>query len=388
MSGNLKNNSSTNLQIRRDVYKAIDKGIGYLTLQQSSNGCWFDPAGSPSVGMTALAVIALHKFNLINTEDGNRANKGSFNGNIDRAVLFLLKYVDKDGLLSQPNQFYSGYEVPLVLKVLLEVDNRKYKKEIEILKRQILLTQLTENYKWQGAERMDRTNWRYGSWNYNESPQIDPDISVHIFNLDSLRLVGTDDVKGAIERASVFLRRCQNLKSENDLQNSLNDGGFKHAPFLGKAGTVDLDNGEVGILSYGSVTCDGLLGLIYVGAGRDYKPFQAGIEWLKENYALDRNPGMGKDTKDEKQLKEERNVCLFYYYRSLAKLFDALNEDTFVDKKGTKHSWANELAERIIYLQRQDGSWCNSSTTMWEGYPPLATVFNLDSLQTLRKWLR
>ena len=27
MSGNLKNNSSTNLQIRRDVYKAIDKGI-------------------------------------------------------------------------------------------------------------------------------------------------------------------------------------------------------------------------------------------------------------------------------------------------------------------------------------------------------------------------
>jgi squalene-hopene/tetraprenyl-beta-curcumene cyclase len=47
---------------------------------------------------------------------------------------------------------------------------------------------------------------------------------------------------------------------------------------------------------------------------------------------------------------------LFYYDHSFAKTLAALGEDEFVDDKGVKHNWRNDLLDALAEAQQEDGS--------------------------------
>lgn len=71
------------------------------------------------------------------------------------------------------------------------------------------------------------------------------------------------------------------------------------------------------------------------------------------------------------------NQGLFYYFDILARALTAAEVESFEHPDGTKVFWKNELAKRLLELQKPDGSWCNENNRFWEGDPVLCTSFAL-----------
>jgi squalene-hopene/tetraprenyl-beta-curcumene cyclase len=60
----------------------------------------------------------------------------------------------------------------------------------------------------------------------------------------------------------------------------------------------------------------------------------------------------------------------------------AYGEDEFVDGKGQKRNWRNELAQKLVSLQQPDGSWVNKdSNKWWEDKPQLVTAWSVIALE-------
>ncbi|MDI6794471.1 MAG: cycloartenol synthase, partial [bacterium] len=96
-----------------------------------------------------------------------------------------------------------------------------------------------------------------------------------------------------------FIERCQNLPSYNDQEWASDDphnkGGFVYFPGDSKAGEMELPSGKTALRSYGSISYAGLLSYIYADMDRDDPRVKAVFNWLRQNYTLKENPGMGLD---------------------------------------------------------------------------------------------
>jgi len=91
---------------------------------------------------------------------------------------------------------------------------------------------------------------------------------------------------------------------------------------------------------------------------------------MTANYTLDHNPGT------------DAKHGLFYFYNAFAKVMAAYGEDTFVDGTGQTRNWRNELAQKLVSLQAQDGSWVNpDSNKWWENNPHLVTAWTVIALE-------
>jgi squalene-hopene/tetraprenyl-beta-curcumene cyclase len=184
--------------------------------------------------------------------------------------------------------------------------------------------------------------------------------------IDALRAAGNDANSEAIQKALIFVSRCQNLESEHNTTPFAAkdpDGGFYYTPAAGgqsQAGTT----ADGALRSYGSMTYAGLKSMIFAGVGKDDKRVKAATKWLAKNYKLSENPGMG-------------DAGLYYYYQTFAKALDALGEDTFKDADGTEHNWRQELLATLKARQQPDGSWINENARWLEGDPNLDTGYAL-----------
>ena len=115
------------------------------------------------------------------------------------------------------------------------------------------------------------------------------------------------------------------------------------------------------------MTYMGLKSLIYAGLTNEDPRVKAATEWIRKNYRLDQNPGLGQQG-------------LYYYYHTFAKALDALGEDTFLDAAGTRHNWRSELTRKLASEQQADGSWINSQSRWLEADPNLVTGYALLAL--------
>ena len=122
-----------------------------------------------------------------------------------------------------------------------------------------------------------------------------------------------------------------------------------------------------GLRSYGSMTYAGLKSMIYAGVEKDDPRVKAAVEFLKKNYDVDSNPGLGQQG-------------LFYYYNTISKALAALGESNFVDAAGTSHDWKAELRSKLAKLQQADGSWVNETSRWMEGDPNLVGGYVLLAL--------
>jgi squalene-hopene/tetraprenyl-beta-curcumene cyclase len=182
---------------------------------------------------------------------------------------------------------------------------------------------------------------------------------------------GPDDE--AMKKALIFVSRCQNLESEHNttpFAAKVSDGGFYYtAVGDGESFAGKLDDG--GLRSYGSMTYAGLKSMIFAGVGPDDERVQAAVKWLKKNYSIETNPGMG-------------DAGLYYYYHTFAKALDALGQDEFTETDGTKHNWRDELAAELAKRQHDDGSWTNANGRWMEGDANLVTAYALLALSYCR----
>ena len=175
------------------------------------------------------------------------------------------------------------------------------------------------------------------------------------------------------DAAITFVSRCQNLPATSGdwaSDDPDNKGGFVYFPGNTKAGIQELDNGKVALRSYGSISYAGLLSFIYAEMDKEDPRVVAVLEWLSNNYTLDENPGMKLEG-------------LYYYYHTMAKALSAAGVTELKLADGSKVDWRKALAERLLKLQQEDGSWVNTDARWWENEPQLVTGYVMLSLQHL-----
>lgn len=75
---------------------------------------------------------------------------------------------------------------------------------------------------------------------------------------------------------------------------------------------------------------------------------------------------------------------LYYYYDILARALAAADVAALTAPDGRRIDWKRELTEKLIALQKADGSWANANNRFWEADPVLCTSFALITLQLCR----
>ena len=193
---------------------------------------------------------------------------------------------------------------------------------------------------------------------------------------EALRDTGLPADDPALQKALVFVSRCQNLKSEFNDQpwaGKVNDGGFIYTGRPTAASSVagkdrrrrppllrrhDLRRPQEHDLRR---------------PHRRRPPRQGGpARTSRKHYTLDENPGLGQ-------------AGLYYYYQTFAKAMALLGKPTLIDASGKSHDWRADLVAALAKRQNPDGSWVNPADRFMEGDPNLVTAYGLLALAATRR---
>src|SRR4029079_7174522 len=116
-----------------------------------------------------------------------------------------------------------------------------------------------------------------------------------------------------------------------------------------KAGRLE-SNGRSMPRSYGSMNYAAFKSLLYAKRDGNDPRVQQAWAWIRRYYTLEENPNMpGKESKEG----------LFYFSHTFARALKAWGEPVIRDEAGKTHDWRAELCDRLISLQKPDGSWVN-----------------------------
>jgi squalene-hopene/tetraprenyl-beta-curcumene cyclase len=331
------------------LYRAtVSRAIEFLAKRRSQDGSLSSHIG---IGPTAIAALGML-----------RSGRSADDPQIAKSLKYLEDYVQENGGIYTPGGPISTYETCIVMVCFQEANrDHRYDKTLRSAEKFI------RGGQWEEKRGKDKSDLAYGGAGYGG--KSNPDLSNTAFLIDALKSCNAGPDDEAIQRALVFVSRCQNLESEhNTTPNAakVNDGGFYYNPTLSKQDD-DRQTANGGLRSYGSMTYSGLKSMVYAGLTKDDPRVKAAVQWIQKNYVVKSNPGLG-------------NSGLFYYYLTFAKTLDALGFDEVADAKGVKHDWRRELTEELARRQKEDGSWVNTNDRWMEGDANLATAFSLLAL--------
>ena len=342
----------------KDVKAVVDKALEFFKGIQKDAGNFADPrAGEP--GLTALIAAAL-------VRNGVPAD----NPVVAKALKYLEGKVQKDGSIEAVRT--SNYMTCLAIMAFKEANKGgKYTKVIEGAGKYVQSLQF--------ADGLTEDDPNFGGAGYDKpGPRARPDMSNPSFMVEALLAAGVSKDDPVIKRALTYVSRSQNLESE-----------FNKLAFAGKAGADDKGGfvynladandakspkrtADGGLRSEGGMTYAGLKSFLYAGVGKEDKRVKAAVDWIRRHYSVTENPG-------------QKDSGLFYYYHTFAKAMDALGEEPFVDAKGAKHDWRQELFDELKKRQKENGSWVNSNGAFLESEPALATAFAVLALSYCTK---
>ena len=358
----------TDLSLRNEVQRAIDRGLASLQANQNPGGFW-STADHPAI--TALALTAFHG------EPTGRF-KQSTKPELKRAYDFLLACAKPDGGIYQKD--LANYNTAVSMMALLAANQSEYDSILRKARAFLVRSQVDVGEKGKLDSPFDG-GVGYGS-KYDHS-----DLNNTLLALEALyyskHLVAD---KSAAEgrdldwpAAIQFLQNCQNLPGHNSeawaSADAQNKGGFIYYPGHSMAGSVtNSATGRVALRSYGSASYAGLLSYIYADVKRDDPRVVAVLDWLRGNYTLAENPGMGPQG-------------LYYYLHTMTKALAIYGGSELQLKDGKKINWRKEVALKLINLQQKDGSWSNDNNRWWEKDPALATAYAVLSLEIIYRGL-
>ena len=328
----------------------VDRAIHFLfDKAQAADGSFSAQAGP---GVTAVVTAAIL-----------RQGRSPDDPAVAKSLAYVARFVQPDGAVSPPKSNYRNYETCLALMCFSEANrDGRYTKLIAGAERFLKAKQ------WAEPEGIDKSNPYYGGAGYGGKHDR-PDLSNTQFLVEALRAAGAGADDEAMQRALVFVSRCQNLESaHNTLPFAAKnpDGGFIYtAAAGGQSPAGKTPNG--GLRSYGSMTYAGLKSMLYAGVRADDPRVKAARSWIQQHYDLSNNPGMG-------------NVGLYYYYQTFAKALSAAAVGDLVDASGRRHDWRHDLLAELVKRQRPDGSWINTADRWMESDPNLVTGYALLAL--------
>lgn len=331
------------------VKAAREKAIAFLRTTQQDDGSW---TAATSPGVSGLVTTSLLRSG-VSPDDPM----------IQKALKHLLSFRQADGGIYNPKSSHGNYETSIVLMALAEANKSGQHTSTIAAARDYL-----KKLQWDESEGINRSDVKFGGAGYGKTGDR-PDLSNTTFLLDALKAAGVAADDPAMQNALVFVSRCQNLETEantTEFAAKVNDGGFYYTPAAGGSSQAGMDE-RGGLRSYGSMTYAGLKSMIYAGLKPDDPRVKAATEWLRKNYTLRENPGMGQQG-------------LYYYYHTFAKALAAVGQPTFSDAKGVAHPWKKELGEHLLTLQGENGAWLNKEPRWMEGDANMATAYALLTL--------
>lgn len=335
----------------------VGKAVTFLKGSQDQNGGW---STDKSPGVTGIVVTGLLKSGKVTARDPV----------VEKGLKYIEALVNpKAGHIAgaDPKVQLQNYVTCVNVMALVEA-KRADKYETVIGNAVKFLKQL----QWDEGEGKDKKDTFYGGAGYDSKSR--PDLSNTQFFLDALKSAGIPKDDPALQKAMVFVSRCQNLPGEHNDQpwaTKIKDATFIYTPATGGVTKViDTANPDEGIPGYGSMTYAGIKSLIYCGVDKNDERVAKAYEWIRKNYSVEKNPGMPGERGD---------WGLYYYYHTMAKCLNTMGLDYVEDDKGVKHDWRKDIAEALARRQQPNGSWVNNNHWM-EADPNLVTGYALMAL--------
>lgn len=333
----------------KELAASQKKAIEFLKTAQAADGSWTSPEAPGISGLVAYSLL--------------RSGVKPDDPAMKKALAHLLSFKQPDGGIYLPKSNHANYETSIVMLALHAANkDGKYDKDLKAAEKYV------RGLQWDETEETDRSDPKYGGQGYGKSKDR-PDLSNTMFFLEALEASGAKSDDPAVQKALVFLSRCQNLETEFNTTapaSKVNDGGFYYTPALGGVSQAG-ETAEGGLRSYGNMTYAGLKSMIFAGVDEDDPRVKAALEWIQKHYTVEENPGMGQ-------------TGVYYYFQVFAKALDAIDKDEVKDAAGKSHDWRKELAEHLFSLQQENGSWVNSAPRWYEGDPNLASAYVLIAL--------
>jgi squalene-hopene/tetraprenyl-beta-curcumene cyclase len=352
----------TDVSFRHEVQRAIEKGNDFLKSSQNSNGWWSTP-DHPSV--TALALSAM-------MGEPNARLKNS--PEVKKGYAFVLSSVQPDGGIYVTN--LANYNTSICMMGLLAARDSKYDSVLRKARAFVAGGQADLGER----GKMD-TPWDGGIGYSHDAGRSDMNNTLTALEAlyYSKHLVTDKEVAGKDlnwAAAIQFLQNCQNLPGVNKQDwvstDARDRGGFVYDPDSSKAGGVTNASGKVALRSYGSISYAGLLSYIYADVKKSDPRVQAVLDWLRLNFSLQENPGMGQQG-------------YYYYLHLMTKALHAAQVDELQIKEGRPIDWRREVAMRLINYQKADGSWQNETGRWWEKDPNLVTAYSVMALEIIHR---
>jgi squalene-hopene/tetraprenyl-beta-curcumene cyclase len=342
------------LSVRNEAGIAITKGLKWLEQHQNPDGSW---SLNDYPALTALPLWAY-----MGQPEGVPAQKPDY---IRKGYDFIVASARPDGGIYRKG--LANYNTSISLVALVMAEDGKYDALIRTAHDFVIGQQATGM-----ADPEMNGGIGYGP---TGAAREHPDLSNTVIALEAVRAseaIANKERPGGPkldwDAAIQFIQRCQNLASVNKAKyvskNPDDKGGFMYFPGDSSAG----ETSDGGARSYGSMSYAGLLSYIYADLTKKDPRVVSAVDWLKNHYSVDENPGMGIDG-------------LFYYYQVMAKALSTYGAPNLTLANGKQVDWPKELALKLIDLQQDDGSWANESGRWMEKDPVLATAYAVLTLE-------
>ena len=326
--------------------------VAFLRQSQGADGSFSSQAGPGVTGLVAAALLSI----------GAPKNDPM----VDKAIVYLLNTKRPDGGLYAEGSRHANYETCLAIMALSKANEQgQYDGVLQGAQR------FVKGEQWDEGEGLGPKDPAFGGAGYGSKSR--PDLSNTSFFIEALRSTGVEESDPAIQRALAFVNRCQNLESpanDTPFASKLNDGGFYYTPAAGGDSMAGKDEATGGLRSYASMTYAGLKSMLYAGVGPEDFRVKAATKFLKKNYSVTSNPGMGP-------------AGLFYYLQTMSKALAMVGAETFESDTGSR-SWRSDIHEQLQKTQKVDGSWTNPEPRWMEGDPNLVTGYALLTLANLK----
>lgn len=361
----------------------IEKSIAWLRTQQHDSGGWAIPPEGPV--FPAITGLVVNGMLLDPRADATKDDS------IQRAVGFILKHRQPDGGIY--DRILPSYNTSICLSALSRVNTPEARAAIKPAQDFLRTLQFGEGASVDGqfateTGRVEKSHPFYGGVGYGNHGR--PDLSNLQFFLQAMQDSGVESTDPAVQRAVVFLQRVQMHDAVNDqpYADGSRQGGFIYATSLNSdrvgsgqsqsAATIEetLDDGTTisRLRCYGSMTYAGFKSYVYAQLPKDDIRVTAAYDWIRQNYTLKENPGVGTDG-------------FYYYILTFARALDAWGSPSIDVVPATdsrtieRHDWANELIDRLAELQNEDGSFRSIDDRWMENNPVLITAYALIALQ-------
>jgi squalene-hopene/tetraprenyl-beta-curcumene cyclase len=356
------------LSLKKEMSHSLEVSYNWLISQQLKDGSWkSDPA------ITSLALYAL-------IEKPGYMQVAKLDDAVKRGFDYVRKFVKKDGAIYKDD--YQSYSTSVALLAFAELGSKEDKGIIEGAKRFLLGVQYNESAK------IDQKNNYYGGIGYEHLDGNRPDLSNTQLAIEALKAsdeyeakykdlfpaqnateMKNDPESLCLQKALVFLARCQNAKEVNNMPYAENDGGFRYDTIADTS-----DEGKDLSHSYGSMTYAGVKSLLFANVSKSDIRVKRAIEWIQKYYTVDENPQLGQSS-------------LYFYYYTFAKCFNALGDNSITDDKGKIHYWREDLTKKLISLQHEEGYWVNTDGRWMENVKDITTSYSIIALKFAIKGL-